>query len=297
MNDTPLIILNRQSGSQDHDRIRETAVQRHYQLVETEYSGHGTELAEAAAAEGRQLIIAAGGDGTVSEVATGIIRAEKNATLGVIPLGTGNDLCRSLAIDDIEKALQLLQSGRVIAMDVGVVSLPGIDKYFFNVSSCGFGGEVDRNLEDTDKSSWGPLSYLKSGIAALSELEPFRVDFYSENETLGADVLNVVVGNGRYAASGIPVASQARLNDGKLDAVLYLGHGLSDQIFNSRLIIQGEQDEADKILTLRCEKFNMKFSRPISINYDGELHDEEVREIGYAIHSQRLKVIVGQNFT
>ncbi len=297
MKDIPLMILNRKSGSKDHDRIREKAIQRHYQLVETEYSGHGTELAERAAAEGRQLIIAAGGDGTVSEVATGIIRAEKNATLGIIPLGTGNDLCRSLAIDDIETALQLLQNGRRIDMDVGIISLPGNDRYFFNVSSCGFGGEVDRNLENTDKSRWGPLSYLKSGIAALSELEPFRVDIFLENETLGADVLNVVVGNGKYAASGIPVASQARLNDGKLDAVLYMGHGPTDQIFNSRLILQGEQDEADEILTLRSEKFLMKFSRPISINYDGELHDEEVSEISYTIHSQRLKVIVGQNFT
>ncbi len=297
MNDIPLIILNGQSGSKDHDRIRETAVQRHYQLVETEYSGHGTELAKGAAAEGRQLIIAAGGDGTVSEVATGIVRAEKNATLGIIPLGTGNDLCRSLAIDDIEMALQLLESGRHIDMDVGMVSLPGIDRYFFNVSSCGFGGAVDRHLEDTDKASWRKLSYFKSGIAALSELEPFRVDIFSDNESVRADVLNVVVGNGKYAASGIPVASQARLNDGKLDAVLYMGHGLSDQIFNSRLIIQGEQDRADKILTLRSEKFTMKFSKPISINYDGELHDEEIREISYAIHSQRLRVIVGNNFT
>ena len=297
MKNIPLMILNRQSGSKDHDRIREAAGQRRYQLMETEYSGQGIELAERAAAEGRQLIIAAGGDGTVSEVATGVVRAEKDATLGIIPLGTGNDLCRSLAIDDIETALQLLESGRRIMMDVGVISLQEGNRYFFNVSSCGFGGEVDRHLKDTDKTSWGPLSYLKSGISALSELEPFRVDIFSENEAFGADVLNVVIGNGKYAASGIPVASQARLNDGKLDAVLYMGHGLSDQIFNSRLIIQGEQDRADKILTLRSEKFTLKFSKPISINYDGELHDEEIKEISYAIHTQRLKVIVGENFT
>ncbi len=83
-------------------------------------------------------------------------------------------------------------------------------------------GKRQYQLVETDKSDWGALYYFKSGIAALPELESFRVDIFSENENLGVGVLNVVVDNGRYAASGIPVASQARLTDGKLDAALYM---------------------------------------------------------------------------
>ena len=57
-----------------------------------------------------------------------------------------------------------------------------------------------------------------------------------------------------------------------------------------------EQDRSDTVLTLRSEKFDLKFSRPLAINYDGELHDREVEDIRYSIYSRRLRVIVGRDF-
>jgi diacylglycerol kinase (ATP) len=296
MDDIPLVIFNACAGGGSHDRIREAASRRGFQLAETQFPGHGTEMARRAASQGTSLILAAGGDGTVHEIATGIMIAENPATLGIIPVGTGNDLCRSLAIDDdIEAALRIIDFGRKVDIDVGILSARR-EQIFFNVSSCGFAGEVDKHLAETDKASWGTLSYLKSGIAALKELEPFRVDVFGNGETISVDALNVVVGNGRYAAAGIPVAPQARLTDGKLDLVLYMGKGLVDQVFNSKLILQGEQDRSDNILSLRSENFAMKFSRPVSLNYDGELYDEEVEEVRYTLHSRRLRVIVGKDF-
>lgn len=298
MNDIPLLILNGKAGSQDHAQFKDLVAKRGYRLSQTNYAGHGTEMAQIAAMEGTSLIIAGGGDGTVHEVAKGIILAQKDSSLGIIPLGTGNDLCRSLDIDnDIEKALQLIDIGKKVEMDVAELTISGEKHLFFNVSSCGFGGTVDKNLEETDKTTWGPLTYFKSGIAALTELESFKVDIFSGDETISVDSLNIVIGNGRYAAAGIPVAPQASLTDGKLDVVLYMGKNLGDQIFNSKLILQGEQECADNILSLRAKKFAMKFSKPVNINYDGELYKREVDEINYAIHSRRLKVIVGKNFT
>jgi diacylglycerol kinase (ATP) len=298
MNDIPLLILNGKAGSQDHAQFKDIVAQRGYRLSQTNYAGHGTEMAQRAAMEGTNLIIAGGGDGTVREVAKGIVLSEKDTTLGIIPLGTGNDLCRSLDIDnDIEKALQLIDIGKKVDIDVAELTITGKKHLFFNVSSCGFGGAVDKKLEETDKTTWGPLTYFKSGLAALTELESFKVDIFSEDETISVDSLNIIIGNGRYAAAGIPVAPQASLTDGKLDVVLYMGKDLGDQIFNSRLILQGEQECADNILSLRAKKFAMKFSKPVNINYDGELYKKEVDEISYAIHSRRLKVIVGKNFT
>ena len=298
MNDIPLLILNGKAGSQDHAQLEDIVAQRGYRLSQTDYAGHGTEMAQRAAMEGTKLIIAGGGDGTVREVAKGIVLSEKDTTLGIIPLGTGNDLCRSLDIEnDIEKALELIDIGKKVEIDVAELTTSGEKHLFFNVSSCGFGGTVGKKLEETDKTIWGPLTYFKSGIAALTELDSFKVDIFSEDETISVDTLNIVIGNGRYAAAGIPVAPQASLTDGKLDIVLYMGKELSDQIFNSRLILQGDHENADNILSLRAKKFAMKFSKPVNINYDGELYKREVDEISYAVHSRRLKVIVGKNFT
>jgi diacylglycerol kinase family enzyme len=235
MNDIPLLILNGKAGSQDHAQLKDIVAQRGYRLSQTNYAGHETEMAQRAAMEGSSLIIAGGGDGTVREVAKGIVLSEK------------------------------------VEIDVAELTTSGEKHLFFNVSSCGFGGAVDKKLEETDKTTWGPLTYFKSGLAALTELESFKVDIFSEDETISVDSLNIIIGNGRYAAAGIPVAPQASLTDGKLDVVLYMGKDLGDQIFNSRLILQGEQECADNILSLRAKKFAMKFSKPVNINYDGEL--------------------------
>lgn len=296
MEEAPLIIINASAGYRNQSDIDELARQRGFRLVHTQYAGHGREIACREASAGTRLLVACGGDGTIHEVASGILDAKTESTLGIIPFGTGNDLCRSLDIgEEAEEAFALLEENLQVQVDVGTL-LTGEDEHiFFNVSSCGFSGEVDKHLEETDRSSWGTLSYLKSGLSALADLQPFHVDVYSEGETISVEALNVVAGNGRYAASGIPVASRASLTDRKLDLVIYLGKGISDQLFNSRLILQGKQDRSDTILSLRSQKFAMKFSRPLSINYDGELHDSEVEKVEYAIHPQRLRVIVGKN--
>lgn len=298
MVNTPLVILNGHAGSRDHDQIKEAMARRGFRLAGTDHPGQGTEIARREASRGTPLILAAGGDGTVSEVASGILAADKPATMGIIPLGTGNDLCRSLGINaELEDALRIIDIGKKVEIDVAVLTAAGEQQFFFNVSSCGFAGDVDKQLESTDKTQWGMLSYLKSGIAALSELEPFRVDISSEDETINAQALNIVVGNGRYAASGIPVAPRASLTDGKLDMLIYLGQGFGDQIFNSPLILQGEQERSETILSLRSKQFSMTFSRPLAINYDGELFEKEVEEISYTVLPQRLRVIVGNHFT
>lgn len=294
----PVVILNGNAGERDHDQIQEAMVRRGFRLVETRGPGQGVEIARREALQGTRLILAGGGDGTVCEVASGIVTADRQATMGIIPLGTGNDLCRSLDINgDIEDALRIIDTGKKADIDVGILTAANKKQFFFNVSSCGFGGDVDKQLENTDKAQWGMFSYLKSGIAALTELEPFYVEISNEDETIKVEALNVVVGNGKYAASGIPVAADAILTDGKLDVVIYLGEGIKDQIFNSGLILQGEQDRSDTILTLRSKQFYMRFSRLLSLNYDGELFKQEVEEISYSVHSKRLRVIVGYNFT
>src|SRR6266498_5668918 len=62
----------------------------------TEGIAHGRQLAAEAAKGGTKLIIACGGDGTISEVANGILEANQETELGVLPGGTGSDFRRTL---------------------------------------------------------------------------------------------------------------------------------------------------------------------------------------------------------
>lgn len=68
--------------------------------------------------QGVNLAIAAGGDGLIGGVITHII--ESNLPLGILPLGTANDIARSLNIpQNLQQAVEVIKQGRTVAIDIG----------------------------------------------------------------------------------------------------------------------------------------------------------------------------------
>jgi hypothetical protein len=98
---------------------------------------------QSAVEQGAQRIIVAGGDGTVSRAVSAMAADFTRADLAILPLGTGNDLARSVGIplDNIESALSLALSGESVPMDV-VRVFDGKTGYLINAASAGFGGQV-----------------------------------------------------------------------------------------------------------------------------------------------------------
>jgi diacylglycerol kinase family enzyme len=70
-------------------------------------------------ARGIDLVIAAGGDGVIGGVITHI--AQSGLPLGILPLGTSNDIARSLNIPlELELAARTISDGKAQEVDVGV---------------------------------------------------------------------------------------------------------------------------------------------------------------------------------
>jgi diacylglycerol kinase (ATP) len=68
--------------------------------------------------QGINLVIAAGGDGLIGGVITHIV--ESNLSLGILPLGTANDIARSINIpQDLQQAVEIIRQGRTVAIDIG----------------------------------------------------------------------------------------------------------------------------------------------------------------------------------
>ena len=119
--------------------------------------------------------MAAGGDGTVHAVVNGLAPDFGGARLAVLPLGTGNDLRRSLAIpDDPLAALDLLDSGRERLIDVIRVETPSRSLYAVNTASGGFSGQLQEALTEEMKAAWGPLAYLRGAAAVLPDLTDYH---------------------------------------------------------------------------------------------------------------------------
>ena len=182
--------------------------------------------ARQARADGIERVVAVGGDGTVHLVANGLMQLDADArpALCVLPMGTGNDLARTLGFDPDEAPETLvtrLRDAELRSVDILRAESDGTTKYIINALTGGFSGQLHEALSDDQKARWGPFAYLLSAVETLPELEPFRVEVSWEGgptETLS--VLNLAIANGRTAGGNGPVAPRASLEDGLLDVVL-----------------------------------------------------------------------------
>ncbi|MBK6583360.1 MAG: acylglycerol kinase family protein [Gammaproteobacteria bacterium] len=120
----------RSSGHSNRSRLEHglRAAGIAHQIAMSEYPGHAAELARAACRNGWRRIAIAGGDGTAHQALNGILGSGfadlAHMTLGVLPLGTGNDWARTLGVPtNVESACHVLGAGQAVFHDVGEVAL------------------------------------------------------------------------------------------------------------------------------------------------------------------------------
>ncbi|MDZ7680336.1 MAG: diacylglycerol kinase family protein [Fodinibius sp.] len=129
----------------------------HARLFRSQTQGDITSLVEQQR-NNYDIFVACGGDGTVREVASGLVNADKK--MGIIPMGTGNDLCKTLGIPtDLDKAFKLILRGNGRTIDVGRCN----DNIFLNVWGCGFDGLTNRLAYQLNQLP----SFLRYALGAL----------------------------------------------------------------------------------------------------------------------------------
>lgn len=195
----------------------------------TKGRGDAERIAREAARAGIERILVAGGDGSASEATTGILSAGlgDRTTLGVLPMGTGADLLRTLGVPrDPEVVLELLkkESGRTV--DAGRVVFWGRDgeertRYFINESSSGIGAEITRRAERSSKRLGGFISFAKATVVSALRFRARPASIWIDGECLyEGDLLVAAVMNGRYLGGGMHIAPTAAIDDGLLDLVV-----------------------------------------------------------------------------
>ena len=218
------VVFNPKAGAAGAaEALRDRLAARADVTVATPESPEDTQIQAARARdEGYDWIVAAGGDGTIHSVVNGLAPDFGRARLAVLPLGTGNDLRRTLAIpDDPLRALELLDSGAVRPIDLFRVETPKRTFYGVNTACGGFGGRLQEALTDEIKATWGPLAYLRGAVALLPDLTDYRTTLrLDDGPDEHVEAVNVIVANGRYAAHGWKVASCADPEDGLLDVIV-----------------------------------------------------------------------------
>ena len=211
------------------------------------------------------MVVVGGGDGTLNATAEALI--ETGLPLGILPLGTGNDLARTLDIPlELEEAAKIIAAGAVRRIDVGLAN----DRPFFNAATIGLSNEAARRLTGEMKRRWGPLGYPVTLIDAWRATHPFgaRIEVGGEVETRTS--VQIVVGNGRHHGAGMTVAASARIDDHLLDL-----YSLDAQPWWAVLkhlpdLRRGADHAPEGMWRGRSAKAVIETDRPLRVRTDGE---------------------------
>lgn len=267
-----LILLNPHAGTSGQaEPIRDWARDRGHELVETE-SAEDAHQRAAAAATAERTVLVAGGDGSVHGVVNGLLGSGASAPrFGVLPLGTGNDLVRSLGLpEDIEDILVAYDAQRYHPLDAFQITLGESSHFGINVASIGLGGRLAEAVTSEKKERWGPLAYVLEGFTQATEAEAFPLTLEVDGRRLDESALGLLVANGRYAAGGFDVAPQARVDDGLLDVVVVKPEGFVDRALVATKLLAGDYTDSDSVLCLRCRQVEITPPPGMKFNVDGE---------------------------
>lgn len=212
------------------------------------------------------LVIIGGGDGTLNAAIEGLV--DTQLPLGILPLGTANDLARTLGISpSIPEACQVIAGSYSRRIDLGQVN----HKYFFNVSSLGLSVQITRQLDKKVKRFWGVLAYAATALKVLWNIRPFRAEIRWEGNSIHVKTVQIAVGNGRYYGGGMAVANDAAINDERLDLYSLEYHHWWQIILLLPAMWRGTHAKWSGVRSLEGKEFEIYTRRPHPINADGEI--------------------------
>lgn len=200
---------------------RDVAAVSAWECAETERPGHARELAATAARDGFERVVAIGGDGTVCEVANGL--AHSDTLLGIVPLGTGNDVAVNLNIPrHPAAAASLAAGGPPRRLDLGQITTDGASMCFVNVAGFGFDAEVATRVNRMPKLPYiaGTLPYVAGVLQTLWQYRAPRMHITLDGQPLERAVFLVAVGNCASYGGGMRIVPDARPDDGAFDVCI-----------------------------------------------------------------------------
>lgn len=263
-----LLILNpnaRRGGDQSADvaaRLRDHG----FAVVDTgDEHGSPSDLIRRHAAE-VDLAVVGGGDGTLSAAVAGLV--ETHLPLGIVPLGTANNVARTLCIPaDVDRACEIIAAGRTRPIDLGCVN----DVYFFTTASLGLSVSITHQLQPESKRRWGVLAYGLAALRVLSRIRPFSAELVWNGNRRVLRTVQIVVGNGPHYGSALTVAEDAAIDDARLD--LYSIEMRKWYAFLALLpaLKRGSHGARKGVFALRTTEVEIRTRRPHRIDIDGEL--------------------------
>ena len=285
--DPLLVISNSDAGPSDEESLKAAlAILRTHTDVEVQATSNPGELNSALHRAGSRRIVVAGGDGSLHAVVTTLYRRNdlRNAVLGILPLGTGNDFARANEIPlDIEEAAQVLVDGVPREIDLIVDE---VGEVVVNSVHAGAGAQASRRgatwKDRLHSVGFGKLNLGKLGYpigAALAAVKPpfIRVAVEVDGETvvdMDQPILMVAVGNGSQVGGGTELTPYADPGNGTVDVMISRAIGPIARFGYGAKLMTGRHPERDDVIYLRGSTVSVS-GEAFWCSADGEIYGPE----------------------
>ncbi|NLW03040.1 MAG: diacylglycerol kinase family lipid kinase [Clostridiaceae bacterium] len=244
-----------------------------YHIEITNHPGHATDIAKRLSAEGTPMrVYSVGGDGTLNEIINGV--SGQHIELGIIPCGSGNDAIRSIYnITDPHVLLKILPVASSTLLDMGKIN----GRYFINIASIGFDAEVvtlSRKFKRIPPVS-GSMAYILGVLTAVIGLKKHKVRItIDDGSERTNELLLCAFANGKFYGGGMKAAPQADMTDGILDICEVEKPGRIRLLKLFPAFMRGEHTGLKEVTLHRCRKIEIVGTRPLPINFDGEITED-----------------------
>jgi diacylglycerol kinase (ATP) len=256
--------------------------------IETSGPRHAEQLAQQAAADGRTIIVA-GGDGTIGEVLNGLARAQPEGVLGpigVLPLGTANDLVHNLGLPlALAPAAEAVVAGRTRRIDLGQAN----EWVFANNSAVGLEPVVTQyNIRMV---RWrGLLRYLVAALRAINDKPTWRMQLAWDGGSFDGPISLVSVGNGAVTGGLFRMAPAALPDDGRLTFVFGFAPTRRKMLGLLPRTISGSFVDDPAIQQHHTTRLDLVAATPTPLQADGEIRHEAILRVAYCVLPARLDI-------
>jgi diacylglycerol kinase (ATP) len=287
-----LFIVNPNAGKKISDKIiqvirKEFPENIYYQIVIWKDKNHFDEITTLLKTQDYTDAVAVGGDGTVNHVAKTILNT--NITLGIIPIGSGNGLARSLGLSmKIEEAIKQIAVGKTTVIDNGLVN--GIP--FFCTSGIGFDAHIGNLFASSVKR--GLQSYVKITITELFKYRAKNYTLVFNNQSIKRKAFLITVANAGQYGNDFYIAPQASMQDGQFHVVVLKPFTVFHlPVLMAKLLTKRAQ-LSTLIETYVTNKITIIRDEKDTIHFDGEPLIEG-KEVVFENKPAALNVIVGKD--
>lgn len=292
-----MIIINPSAGKEKAAEYKDKIIkelENTYSEITVKYTegaNDATKFAKYASENNYDLIVALGGDGTVNETVNGMACFDNPPTLGIIPMGTVNDLARALKIPmQTEKAISLLSRGCVKKIDIGLAN----DRYFTNVLAVGNAAQAIHNVDAEEKSKFGPLAYVIAVGREILEDDIFEVSLELDQETWTGDISVLIIGLINSFGGNTTILSNVGVGDGNFHIFAIKRLNVAELLKMAPSLIMGKITESDNVsyFTSKQIKISAKDKKIHESDVDGERGPD--LPLNLKVLSKHMKVISNQ---